>query len=295
MAKRKPAKNKKDKGVFLQKEATNSVAGVQVQTVTAKKAVADEKILSCPCYRKGNCTIRDDLCKPYSLKCIKNKKSFMPATFSGTHSGKTEPTRKVFRESKTYDPYVSERYGSNEVIRYINLGEGIPTLYVFKGFLNLSKKNTIDYYAKIEDIGTGRKHEILVAYNLKNNRYYISETYLRYLHKKKIYPNAIISACNEGTLPLITPDFNDISRLAMYGYSVGKNGLSIDERRKIIRHVIDNKIMRKYEIIEHLQGLINLRAKREDADFTVAISSWQSDIIFINEYYKGLSMFSRKF
>ena len=153
----------------------------------------------------------------------------------------------------------------------------------------------IDYYAKIADIGTGRLHKILVAYNMRSNRYYISETYLKYLHKRKIYLNAIICACNEGSIPLITLDFNEISRLAMYGYSAGKNGLSTDERRKILRHVIDNKIMRKYEIVEHLQGLINLREKREDADFTVAINNWKSDIIFINEYGNSMNMFTWKF
>ena len=124
----------------------------------------------------------------------------------------------MFRGSNTYNPYVAERYGSNLEIRRINFADEIPNLFVFKGFLNLLKNNTIDYYAKIEDIGTGRKHEILVAYNVKSDRYYISETYLKYLHKKKIYPNATINACNDGTDSLVTPDFNDISRLAMYGY-----------------------------------------------------------------------------
>ena len=42
--------------------------------------------------------------------------------------------------------------------------------------------------------------------------------------------------------------------------------------------------MRRYELVEHLQGLINHRKKREDADFTVAISNWESDIVYINKY-----------
>lgn len=284
MGKNKKQKSKKNNSQIIQKKSNDMIAGVQRQTVPVKGMLDKNEIHSCSCYRNGYCTLRDDLCKPYSIKCIKNKQSFMPATFSGTSAVKRESTRKVFRGSNTYNPYAEERYGSNSEIEHIDFTDKVPNLFVFKGFLNLSKKATIDYFAKIEEIGTGRKHEILVAYNMKSDRYYISETYLKYLHKKKIYLNAIINACNDGSVPLITPDFNDISRLAMYGYSAGKNGLREAERRKIIRHVIDNKIMRRYELIEHLQGLINLRKKREDADFSVAISNWESDIVFISKY-----------
>ena len=49
-------------------------------------------------------------------------------------------------------------------------------------------------------------------------------------------------------------------------------------------YVIDNKIMRGYEIIKHLQGLIFLRNEQYNKDFSTAIEDWENDIIFIEEY-----------
>ena len=56
------------------------------------------------------------------------------------------------------------------------------------------------------------------------------------------------------------------------------------DRHRILAHVLDNKIMYRYEIIEHLQGLIMLWEMRSDKDFSAAINDWREDIIFINGY-----------
>lgn len=114
---------------------------------------------------------------------------------------------------------------------------------------------------KIRDIQTGKQYKILVAYNSRTDRYYISDTQLKWLHKENIYPTTIFHASNDGSIPLITMDFQEFSKLAMYGYSAGKSGLVTSERRKILRYVLDNRIMSGYEIVEHLQGLISLRGK----------------------------------
>ena len=90
----------------------------------------------------------------------------------------------------------------------------------------------------------------------------------------------------DGTEAMEGTFFNPFSRLALYGYSVGQKGLNDEERRKILAYVIDYQIMSKSKIISHLQGLISLRDKRTDADFSCAINKWQKDIIFVNEYRK---------
>ena len=156
------------------------------------------------------------------------------------------------------------------VITVADTGKEV-VLYVFKGFLNLKKENTTDYYVYVSDIKTNRRFRLLVAYNSTTKKYYISDTQIKRMHKQGVFSNAIFHASNDGSIPLIGVEFHEFSKLAMYGYSAGKNGLSAHDRHRIISYVLDKKIMRKYEIIEHLQGLINLREQRDDKDFSTAI------------------------
>ena len=262
----------------------STITEIPVQKVTAKSSsISQKEVLRCSCYRNGFCIIRDDKCLPNYLKCIKNKQthrnSFAPSGLSQMDS-----TRKTYRNSNDYNPFTDERYGFNQNIKTLN-NDGKPIeLYVFKGFLNLLKQYTTDYYVAVKDIKTGRQYKILVAHNSKTNRYYISDTQLKWLHKRNIYPNTVFHACNDGSIPLVTIDFQEFSKLALYGYSAGKNGLSTQDRRKILKHILDNGIMSGYEIIEHLQGLISLREGRTDKDFSAAINNWREDIRFVNDY-----------
>lgn len=258
--------------------------GVPIQKVTVQSSsISQKEVLRCSCYRNGFCLVRDDRCLPNSLKCIKNKKthSYYNAPSGGTQS---DSARRTYRNSRDYNPLAEECYGLNQNITTLNNGGKPIELYVFKGFLNLLKQYTTDYYLMINDIRTRNKYKILVAYNSRTNRYYISETQLNWLHKRNIYPNIVFHACNDGSIPLVTVDFQEFSKLALYGYSAGKNGLDTQDRRKILKHILDNNIMSGYEIIEHLQGLIAFRKGRTDKDFSIAISNWEEDIKFVNDY-----------
>jgi hypothetical protein len=237
----------------------------------------------CAYYRENHCLLRDDKCKPSSVKCISNKKAYMSAMFV-TSPIQSDEQRKTYKNPQSYHPFTDERYGMNQEVTVLNnLGNGV-VLHVFKGFLNVSKVYTTDYKLTVKDFRTGQTHNIMVAYNKKTNRYYISDTQLKWLHKQNVYPDVIFSMCNDGSVPLVTVDFQEFSKLALYGYSAGKNGLKTSDRRKILKHIIDNKIMKRYEIVEHLQGLISLREERTDRDFSAAISNWREDIQFVNDY-----------
>lgn len=263
----------------------NGIKDIPVQKVNMPhKSMSEEEQKRCSCYRKGYCTMRDDKCLPYSLKCIKNKQAFSSATFVSPVIEKNEAIKRVYRGARNYNPYVSERYGSNQEIEVLEGSVNIERLYVFKGMLNLSKQYTTDYYLHIEGIETRIKHKILVAYNKKTNKFYISDTQLKWLHKQKIYPAITFRACNDGTIPLDTIDFNQFSILSLYGYSAGKSGLKTHDRRKILRYIMDNNILRKYKIIEYLQSFISLREDREDADYSIAIRDWREDIKYVNDY-----------
>lgn len=174
----------------------------------------------CPYKKKEYCLFRDDKCIPNSLKCKKNKR-----VFRNTEYLPVQFNRDVCKRQRAIIPknnlYTCERYGYNKTVSTMHM-DGIIVLYVFKGFLNLKRENTIDYYIYVNDIRTKETFKLLVAYNNKKHRYYISDTQIKRMHKLGLFPNIIIYACNDGTIPVITDDFHKFSKLALYGYSVGK-------------------------------------------------------------------------
>ena len=103
-------------------------------------------------------------CKPSSLKCKRNKAAYKNTALSlGTVNNET--LSKTTRSRNIYNPFVAERYGSNQKISEIFYDEQTTKLYVFKGFLNLSKENTTDYTMAIKDFWAGEERKVLVAYN----------------------------------------------------------------------------------------------------------------------------------
>lgn len=258
--------------------------GLPVEKVHVNSnAISVNEISLCP-YRRGKyCMVRDDDCVPNSIRCKKNKKVYKNDIFSTVQTQSDSLKKRSYTSRQAENQYSTERYGQNKNITVADTDKEV-VLYVFKGFLNLKKENTTDYYVYVNDIKTNRRFRLLVAYNSKTKKYYISDTQIKRIHKQGVFPNAIFHASNDGSIPLIGVEFHEFSKLAMYGYSAGKNGLSAHDRHRIINYVLDKKIMRKYEIIEHLQGLINLREQRDDKDFSTAIQNWKDDIEYVNNY-----------
>lgn len=279
-------KKKKHNKITINKKKSNGIEGLglPVEKVHVNSNVISvSEISSCP-YRRGKyCMVRDDDCVPNSIRCKKNKKVYKNDTFSTVQTQSDSLKKRSYTSQQTETQYLIERYGQNKNITVADTGKEV-VLYVFKGFLNLKKENTTDYYVYVSDIKTNRRFRLLVAYNSTTKKYYISDTQIKRMHKQGVFPNAIFNASNDGSIPLIGVEFHEFSKLAMYGYSAGKNGLSAHDRHRIISYVLDKKIMRKYEIIEHLQGLINLREQRDDKDFSTAIQNWKDDIEYVNNY-----------
>lgn len=139
--------------------------------------------------------------------------------------------------------YENERYGSNKVI--ITLSDNsVAELYVFNVFLQLNPAQTIDYEMTIKDLHIGRTCTILAAYNKTTGKYYISETQIKYWHRKNFFSKIGLNMCNNGSIPMVTDAFQEFSKLALYGYKAGVHGLSETQRHRILGYVIDNKIMR---------------------------------------------------
>lgn len=159
-------------------------------------------------------------------------------------------------------------------------------LYIFKGYLTLSRDRLRDYNLLVYDIIHNYSYEIFVTYDFISGKLYMS--YEQYLYYRKCKLNVRFSMSNTGTqLADIYDSFADASELALYGYSVGYTSyLTEDDRHKILTYLIDNNIMKPYSIISHLQGQIRLKEKITYKDYSLAISEWESDIRFVDRYSK---------
>ena len=73
--------------------------------------------------------------------------------------------------------------------------------------------------------------------------------------------------------------FREVSILALYGYNVRVNGLTTNERHKIIDYVIDKGIMHPTDVVALLQSDINLR--KDNSSMFDACEKWREDIVYI--------------
>lgn len=77
-------------------------------------------------------------------------------------------------------------------------------------------------------------------------------------------------------------DFNQESIIHSYGYNVNSiDELSEEQRRGILKFVIENGIMRKHEVIALINHFINLR--KNTLKHQYAIEKWKSDLRFLNQ------------
>lgn len=80
------------------------------------------------------------------------------------------------------------------------------------------------------------------------------------------------------------------SLLRMCGYTVSATeGLSDDERRRILDAIISNGIMSKFDIVTYLNYFITIR-KNDTKDMSEAIRKWESDIWYV----EGLNVSAMK-
>ncbi|MCI6582539.1 MAG: hypothetical protein MSH15_11265 [Oscillospiraceae bacterium] len=71
----------------------------------------------------------------------------------------------------------------------------------------------------------------------------------------------------------------------MYGYNVNKaQALSTAKRHKILDILIQNNVMRPYEIISHLEMLI--RTRKNIKSMFDAREKWEEDIDYVQHYNK---------
>ena len=78
-------------------------------------------------------------------------------------------------------------------------------------------------------------------------------------------------------------DFNTESYLHSLGYKVGVTGLSEYQRRKLLKKVLDNGSISKYDVIETLERNISMFRHRTNRQ--KAVADWRSDLRYIRDNF----------
>ena len=61
-------------------------------------------------------------------------------------------------------------------------------------------------------------------------------------------------------------------------------GLTEGQRHGLLTLIIRSEIISRWEIAEHLEQLINLNGNSYSKDMGIAISKWENDLAFLDEY-----------
>ena len=150
----------------------------------------------------------------------------------------------------------------------------------------------IDATVNVIDYGGNISLQTLSAYYCSEcNLYYVMDSTYENLRKSGIplckvtdeegYRN--LNIVSNGTIPL-----SPKSILNLLGYNVSQEeNLSTEQRHRILREIIDNKICSKDHVISLLNFFIKMRQKQNTSKYDLAISKWESDRDYIDQYNVG--------
>lgn len=184
------------------------------------------------------------------------------------------------------DPVVyssAEKY-MNIVSRFLN-AETPQTVYIFSQ--KTLKKDALNHCEMVTAMVpcANRKFPVPVSvyYDKAKKQYFLNEaTYLQ-LRKSYGLPYLRIQTTQTGSTTNWSSALKSQSELNLLGYNVSAaEALSVDERRKILRDVIDSGVLWKSEVINHLEWLIKMGTKNPLMEN--AVGEWKQDLMYVSRY-----------
>lgn len=158
------------------------------------------------------------------------------------------------------------------------------TLYVYKNKTSCHSRNHEIDCATATFIGKNNSEIQLNVEHCNNcNKFYISYSiYEKYREKHSILLGKI-KWDNSYTSNVQDILLSDFSPLKLCGYSVNQqDDYSDSERQYIISQIINNKILKKNEIIRYLEHFINRNGQKSSNVF--ALKKWEKDLDFTLNY-----------
>lgn len=246
----------------------------------------------CPVFEKGNKTTqnsieitKDNLEDIIQLEMIESSKQHSQKNSiqnnSASSQKKNSPKRcnkrslfstDLFNMFKTYEPILE--------LQLINGAHNHATI----GHKIIDKKVHIIYFDKkrkkynLFDIALHYCEDCHIYFDFK-------ESFLKQIERIGLEANQLVITLFDNDLNPIKIDkvtFNKVSLLKQFGYKVGKNGLPIEERQRILKNVIESKIMTVAQIKNLLEYLVNYLGSSSHHEY--AKECWSIDIKFLNEY-----------
>ena len=121
-----------------------------------------------------------------------------------------------------------------------------------------------------------------VYYSRRQNRYFINEESYR-LYRTRYGLPYVHLVPGEYSGDMDYGNLRQYSELNLYGYSVAKSAdMTTGARQRLLQQLMDNGLMSKHQIVNHLEWLIHRQSGRvmmEDA-----CDCWREDLRFVNNY-----------
>lgn len=197
------------------------------------------------------------------IKVLEEEKMKQKKTSKKTEIKQLEESQEFKLENITV--YIRKRINSCTINNH-NIDECVGNLMLINKIGNLLNKDVVLFFCK------------------NCNKYVMSEIDYENLLR---YGKPFCKIINEVVKKNDSRNFsmNEESELYCYGYNVNQTeNLTTDQRRKILTLLIDNNLMSKNKIMNHLSYLINSR--RNMNNFRYAISKWKEDNEFVSKYNK---------
>lgn len=127
---------------------------------------------------------------------------------------------------------------------------------------------------------------IPMHYCSRCNKYFdMKQSFLQTLQKYNLDINYFAASFESETgHPIVFKqmDLREFSKLKLFGYSVGANGLSTGARHELLDFILKNHLMTASEIKSQLQ--FNIRFIGKKAHMDDAVGDWEKDIDYVNNY-----------
>lgn len=169
--------------------------------------------------------------------------------------------------------------------RQIRFDSPKHTLYICKGIIACTKKqHTVE---PATGVLVGRNDRIILI-NINHCRqcdqYFLG--YTEYRHYRDLYGILLgnLTVTRSGSFSGRYSSMADESPLKLCGYNVSQSDdLTPEERKSILKYLIDHNIMTKPQIIDYLNFFINQSQNRSNMD--EAVRRWKEDLSWVRTYH----------
>ena len=195
-------------------------------------------------------------------------------------------------EYKGFDYEVVSYKGSRNLHKYLRIisrfcDPVVPrTIHIF-AHKNILKFQSDDYEAVTAMIPCASKIfpvATTVYYEKKTSRYFINEDTYKSLRDSYGLPHLRLRAAADvvsfgSGFATLKPN----SELNLLGYNVNAvEGLTTAERRKKLGNILDSGVLRKVEVMNHIEWCI--KSHQNIPNHENAVSKWKEDLLFVQKY-----------